>query len=154
MSSSLCLSDGLTVSFFVSGSIYISCLKNLAKNLPTRVRCIYCWKKGVKDGLMGRWQWTTPRELWAGQSDNCTHKERSVIGLIACNNNATSSESKHSGFSFALLRVNFIGNFPGDSELLYSFQFLIIHAWLMWNGHAKVYLFLWQPGLIKTKYLF
>lgn len=64
------------VSFSVSGSICTSCLKNM-----TRVRCIYCWTKGVKAGLTGRGQWTTPQALWAGPSDNSTHKERSVLKL-------------------------------------------------------------------------
>lgn len=75
----------------------------MAGNLPNRARCIYCWKKGVKDGLMGKSQWTTPRGLWAGQWDNSTHKERSASlrRLFVCNKN----ESKRCEFSFVSLKI-------------------------------------------------
>lgn len=86
----------LTLSF--SGSICTSCPKNMTENLPSRARTIYCWKKGVKGGLMGRRKWTTPQELWAGQLDNSTHKERSasIRRLFDCNKNETNTEFRHS----------------------------------------------------------
>ncbi len=82
---SVCVSDGLSVSF--TGSTYTSCLKSTAADPPRRVSCIYCWRKGVQGGLMGRERWTTPQELWAGQWDSCTHKERSaaIWRLLVCN---------------------------------------------------------------------